>query len=103
MLRRISLALVVIAALAASAQPLSSLGTQSDGTLTAITQRADATDSVGVIIRASGDTDALVAAIEAAGGSVERQYTIIPAVQATVPAAYIVYVGIWPRVFFNQK
>ena len=83
-LRRASLLLIAIAVLAVSATPLSTLSPQPDGALAAITQQAAASESVGVIIRAAGDTDSLVAAIEAAGGTVERQYTIIPAVQATV-------------------
>ncbi|MEE8422843.1 MAG: S8 family peptidase [Dehalococcoidia bacterium] len=53
----------------------------------AAAQSTAGAELVGVIVRASDGTDAAVAAIERAGGSVERVYTIIPAVQAVVPAA----------------
>jgi serine protease AprX len=40
---------------------------------------------VAVIIQSNGDTDAARAAVEAAGGVVSRQFTIIPALEARVP------------------
>ncbi|MEE8337967.1 MAG: S8 family peptidase [Dehalococcoidia bacterium] len=50
-------------------------------------QPAAGAELVAVIVQAADGTEAVVAAIERAGGSVERVYTIIPAVQALVPAA----------------
>ncbi|MEE8337141.1 MAG: S8 family peptidase [Dehalococcoidia bacterium] len=85
-LRHIAITAGAIAALAiiAFAAPAAT-----DATPFAARAQAVAGERVGVILQAAEGTEALIAAIERAGGTVERVYSIISAVQATVPQSTI--------------
>lgn len=53
---------------------------------------------VPVVVQAAGDTAAAVRAIESAGGTIGRQFTIVPAVEAELPMASVPAVATSPSV-----
>ncbi len=57
-------------------------------------------DPVPVVVRAKGDTAAAVHVIESAGGRAGRQFSIVSAVEAELPAASIASVAASPAVAF---